>query len=58
MDLEATLARVKTLTEQREQIDAELIAILGGGVVPTKRAPPKCKKCGVEGHRSNACPQA
>ena len=56
MDLEATLARVKVLTEQREQIDAELSTIFGGTAPPSKRAPPVCSHCNETGHRSNSCP--
>lgn len=57
MDIDATLARVKELTTQREAIDRELAGIFGGQAV-TKRAPPKCGTCGAEGHRSNQCPSA
>lgn len=56
MDLEATLARVKVLTAQREAIDKELAAIFGGQA--PSRKPPTCGKCGQEGHRSTQCPTA
>lgn len=57
MDLEQTLARVKALTEQREQIDAELQTIFGGTMPSQKRRPPVCSKCQQEGHRANQCTQ-
>ncbi len=55
--------RILELTKQRDNITAELITLLkdfsselGDVPTPTTRKPPTCKKCGAEGHRSNACP--
>jgi hypothetical protein len=56
VDIEASIARVKELAAQREKIDAELLAIFSGNGATGKRAPPKCSKCGEEGHRSHQCP--
>jgi hypothetical protein len=53
LDIEATIARVKELTAQREAINKELSAIFSGQGT-AKRAPPTCKACGEEGHRAGS----
>ncbi len=47
------LARIKTLIEDREKIDAELASYLGEA---PKRQPQKCGNCGQEGHSARTCP--
>lgn len=56
MELENILARVKHLIEQRDQINAELVAILGGTAPPAPRKPITCGHCHQEGHTARSCP--
>ena len=56
MELDDTIARVKQLIAQREQIDAELVALFAGAS-PSKRKIQTCSTCGQEGHSSRTCPQ-
>lgn len=55
MDLETTLARVKELTQQREAIDEELMAIFQGQA-PKTRKRQQCSLCHQEGHSARTCP--
>lgn len=57
MELEQTIARVKQLITQREEIEAELTAIFGGTPPTLTRKPPTCKKCGEQGHTARGCPK-
>jgi hypothetical protein len=54
MDLDDTIARVKALIAQRENIDAELATIFGGQA-PLPRKPIQCGKCGEPGHTARTC---
>jgi len=45
--------RAKELIAQREQIDAELVAIFTQTATP--RRPLTCSKCGLEGHTARTC---
>lgn len=47
------LARVKTLIEQREAIDAELSGLIVGY---NGRKQQKCSSCGSTDHNARACP--
>lgn len=53
MDLDEKLARVKELTSQREQIDAELASIFSGTTTVRKQG--VCGRCGKPGHRQTTC---
>lgn len=55
MELDQTIARVKQLIAQREEIEAELAAIFGGAPATLARKPPTCKKCGEQGHTARSC---
>lgn len=52
MDIE----RLKKLIEQREAIDAEIVAAVGG-TVKRERATQKCGVCGSSEHNARNCPQ-
>jgi hypothetical protein len=54
--LDDKLARIKQLIDLKEQTDAELFALIGGGDINTRR-PPKCSRCNEEGHTARNCPQ-
>ena len=54
--LDARLIRIRDLIVQKEQIDTELEALIGGS--PVKESKPRaCSTCGQEGHTSRSCPQ-
>ena len=53
MEIDGKIARVKELIAKREEVDAELSELLGGGV-RDKRSP-KCSVCGEPGHRASTC---
>ena len=55
MDIDAQIARVKDLIAKREEIDAELSAMLG--VVPKGKKSQRCSICNEEGHSARTCPQ-
>jgi len=55
MDFDEKIARAKELIARREELDAELSALLGGGAVRERRTP-KCSICGEPGHRASTCP--
>jgi hypothetical protein len=55
MSIEVRIARVKELIAKREELDAELNELLGGGGLREKRSP-KCSVCGEPGHRATTCP--
>jgi hypothetical protein len=55
LDIDTQITRVKDLIAKREEIDAELFAILG--VTPKVRKPQRCSKCNEEGHSARTCPQ-
>lgn len=54
MELDGRIARVKDLIAKREELDAELSALLGG--VARERRTPKCSICNEPGHRASTCP--
>jgi hypothetical protein len=51
--VEAKLARLKELINQREAIDSELGQILG--IEKKERKAQVCSKCGQEGHSARTC---
>jgi Zinc knuckle len=55
VDIDTQIARVKDLIAKREEIDAELSAMLG--VVPKARKSQRCSICNEEGHSARTCPQ-
>jgi hypothetical protein len=55
LDIDTHIARVKDLIAKREEIDAELSAILG--VTPKVRKPQRCSICSEEGHSARTCPK-
>jgi hypothetical protein len=55
MDIDTQIARVKELIAKREEIDAELSAMLG--VVPKAKKSQRCSVCNQEGHTARTCPQ-
>ncbi len=54
-DIDTQIARIKDLIAKREEIDAELSAILG--VASKMRKPQRCSVCSEEGHSARTCPQ-
>jgi len=54
MDIDSKIARAKELIAKREEVDAELAELLGGGV--REKRSPKCSVCGEPGHRASTCP--
>lgn len=53
--MESRLQRIKELIEHKEQVDAELEALIGGA--PLKQSKTRaCGKCGQEGHNARNCP--
>ena len=54
MAIDGKIARVKELIAKREELDAELNELLGGGTVREKRSS-KCSICGEPGHRATTC---
>jgi hypothetical protein len=54
-DIETQIARIKDLIARREEIDAELSAILG--VTPRAKRTLHCSICNGEGHSARTCPQ-
>jgi hypothetical protein len=55
MNLDTQISRVKELIAKREEIDAELSALLG--VEPKAKKPQHCSICNQEGHSARTCPQ-
>lgn len=55
MELDDTIARVKQLIADRENIDTELATIFAG-TVPPRRRPTVCGVCAKEGHTARTCP--
>jgi hypothetical protein len=55
MAIDTQIARVKNLIAKREEIDAELAALLG--VVPRTKRSLRCSTCNEEGHTARKCPQ-
>jgi hypothetical protein len=53
--LDERLTRIKQLIELKEQTDAELEALIGGGSYERKKT--KCSRCGGEGHTARTCPE-
>jgi hypothetical protein len=53
MTIDDKIARVKELITKREEIDAELAALLAG-VVPSRKAT-HCSACGQAGHTAKTC---
>lgn len=54
-DIDTQIARIKDLIAKREEIDAELSAVLG--ISPKVRKPQRCSVCDQEGHSARTCPQ-
>jgi hypothetical protein len=48
------LSRIKQLIELKEQTDAELETLIGGGSYERRKV--KCSVCGIEGHTARTCP--
>jgi hypothetical protein len=55
MEIDTQIARVKDLISKREEIDAELAAMLG--IVPKTRKAMRCSTCNEEGHTARTCLQ-
>jgi hypothetical protein len=55
LDIDTQIARVKDLIAKREEIDAELLSILG--VTPKVRKSQRCSVCNEEGHSARTCPK-
>jgi hypothetical protein len=55
MDIDTQISRVKELIAKREEIDAELSAMLG--VVPKARKAQRCSICNADGHSARTCPK-
>jgi hypothetical protein len=53
--MDERLTRIKQLIELKEQTDAELDTLIGGGTLERKKV--KCSRCGTEGHTARTCPQ-
>jgi len=49
------LTRIKQLIELKEQTDAELETLIGGGSYAKKKV--TCSICNTEGHTARTCPQ-
>jgi hypothetical protein len=49
------LTRIKQLIELKEQTDAELETLIGGGAYAKKKV--TCSICNTEGHTARTCPQ-
>ena len=49
------LTRIKQLIELKEQTDAELESLIGGGAFERRKV--KCSVCSVEGHTARTCPR-
>ena len=49
------LTRIKQLIELKEQTDAELETLIGGGTYAKKKV--TCSICNTEGHTARTCPQ-
>ena len=47
------LTRIKQLIELKEQTDAELETLIGGGSYERRKM--KCSVCGMEGHTARTC---
>jgi hypothetical protein len=54
-DIDTHIARVKDLIAKREEIDAELSAILGA--TPRVKRTLHCSICNAEGHSARTCAQ-
>jgi hypothetical protein len=54
-DIDTQIMRIKDLIAKREEIDAELSAILG--ISPKVRKTQRCSVCDQEGHTARTCPQ-
>jgi hypothetical protein len=54
MEIDGKITRVKELIAKREELDAELNELLGGGV--REKRSPKCSISGEPGHRASTCP--
>jgi len=55
LEIDTQIARIKDLIAKREDIDAELSAILG--ISLKVRKPQRCSICNEEGHSARTCPQ-
>jgi hypothetical protein len=55
LDIDTQITRVKELIARREEIDAELSAILS--VTPKVRKPQHCSHCNEEGHTARTGPK-
>ena len=53
--MEDKLVRIKQLIELKEQTDAELETLIGGGTYTKKKV--TCSICNTEGHTARTCPQ-
>jgi hypothetical protein len=54
--LDAKLARIKELIEQKDAIHSELERLIAGA--PLKQVKVRvCTNCGAEGHPARSCPQ-
>jgi hypothetical protein len=53
--LDDKLVRIKQLIELKEQTDAELQTLIGGGIYAKKKV--TCSICNTEGHTARTCPQ-
>jgi hypothetical protein len=54
--LDDKLARIKQLIDLKEQTDAELFALIGGGDIKSRRAA-RGSRCNEEGHTARNCPR-
>ena len=55
MEIDTQITRAKALIAKREEIDAELAAMLG--VVSRTKRSLRCSTCNEEGHTARTCPQ-
>jgi hypothetical protein len=55
VNIDMQIARVKELIAKREEINAELSAMLG--IEPKIRKGQRCSICNGEGHSARTCPQ-